>query len=416
MDAFQYRQESLYCEDATLRGIAERFGTPAYVYSAGAILANFRRLAQPLAALEGIAGYSVKANSSLAVLKLLAGAGAGFDVVSGGELALVRCAGAKAGQVVFSGVGKTTEEIDAALAAGILMLNVESAGELELVESRARQRGGEQAPVSIRVNPDVEADTHPYISTGRAIHKFGVPKSEAPALYERAAASACLEVRGLACHIGSQILEVDPFLRAADELLGLARELGSKGIRLEFLDLGGGFGISYGREKPFEFERLFAALGSRFRGSGFRPILEPGRSVVGNAGCLLVRVLYIKENKQKRFIVVDGGMNDLLRPALYGSHHEIWPVERNEGPLRTADVVGPLCETGDFLARKREMPEIMPGDLLAVLDAGAYGYVLASNYNSRPRPAEVLVEGGVPRLIRRRETFDDLMAGELELP
>lgn len=414
MDAFQYCHESLCCEGAALEAIAGRFGTPAYVYSAGAILGNFHRVARPLEAIGGIACYSVKANSSLAVLKLLAEAGVGFDVVSGGELARVCRAGAKAGRVVFSGVGKTAEEVDSALGAGILMLNLESAGELELVESRARARGG-RAPVSIRINPDVEADTHPYISTGRAIHKFGVPKNVAPALYDRAAASPCLEVRGLACHIGSQILDVDPFLRAADEALALARELGSRGIRLEFLDLGGGFGIRYGREKPFEFEQFFAALGSRFRDSGFRPILEPGRSIVGNAGCLLVRVLYVKESEQKRFIVVDGGMNDLLRPALYGSYHEIRPVERRRGPLRPADVVGPLCETGDFLARDRDLPELVPGDLVAVMDVGAYGYVLASNYNSRPRPVEVLVEGGAARLIRRRETVADLMAGETEL-
>ncbi|HEV2380313.1 MAG TPA: diaminopimelate decarboxylase [Terriglobia bacterium] len=411
MTAFRYDDDQLICESTPLVEVALRFGTPTYVYSRAAILENYRRLAKPLAGLAGMACYSVKANSSLAILKLLSESGSGFDVVSGGELARVQRAGARPERVVFSGVGKTVDEIDAALEAGILMLNVESAGELALVEARAQHRGSPPAPISVRVNPDVEADTHPYISTGREIHKFGVPKGEAPALYRRAAASPHLEIRGLACHIGSQILQIEPFLRAADEALALARELGSEAVR--FLDLGGGIGIRYHDEPPFDFDGFFAALERRFRSSGFRPILEPGRSVVAEAGVLLARVLYTKENQQKRFVVVDAGMNDLLRPALYGSYHEIVAVQRRSGPLRSGDVVGPLCETGDFLALDRDLPELSPGDLLAVMSTGAYGYVLASNYNSRPRPAEVLVDGDTSRLIRRRETIEDLIAGEL---
>ncbi|HXJ95740.1 MAG TPA: diaminopimelate decarboxylase [Terriglobia bacterium] len=412
MGTFEYHLGEFACESVPLAHIAEQFGTPAYVYSKLAILTNFGRVAQPLEAIGGLACYSVKANSNLAILKLLAQAGAGFDIVSGGELVRVRRAGASPHRIVFSGVGKTGDEVDAALEAGILMLNVESAGELDLIESRARSRGAARAPVAIRINPDVEADTHPYISTGRTIHKFGVPKDEALALYRRAAASLHLEVRGLACHIGSQILDVDPFLRAADEVLALAAELRSQGISPQYIDLGGGFGVAYSDEDPFAFGRLFEGLATRFANSGFRLILEPGRSVVGDAGVLLMRVLYIKENQQKRFVVVDGGMNDLIRPALYGSYHEILPVERREGPMESADVVGPLCETGDFLARERQMPQLKPGDLLVLLGAGAYGYVLASNYNSRPRPAEILVDGDEARLIRRRESLDDLMAGE----
>jgi diaminopimelate decarboxylase len=417
MGAFEYRSNKLTCEGVPLALIAEQFGTPAYVYSKSAILINFRRVALPLNAMGGKACYSVKANSNLTILKLLADAGAGFDVVSGGELARVKCTAVDPKMIVFSGVGKTREEVDAALDAGILMLNVESGGELDLVESRARQRGAGRAPVAIRVNPDVEADTHPYISTGRTIHKFGVPKMDALALYERAAASPHLEVRGLACHIGSQILEVDPFVRAADEVLALAAELRSHGISPEFIDLGGGFGVPYNEEDPFKFSQLFEALATRFRNSGFKLILEPGRSVVGDAGALLMRVLYVKESGSKRFVIVDGGMNDIIRPALYGSYHEIAPVERLRlsEPTQLADVVGPLCETGDFLARDRPMPDLQPGDLLALLGAGAYGYVLASNYNSRPRPAEILVDGRGPRLIRRREGLDDLMRGEMEL-
>jgi diaminopimelate decarboxylase len=415
MGTFGYHLGELACESVPLARIAEQYGTPAYVYSKLAILTNFCRVAQPLDAMGGLACYSVKANSNLAILKLLAGAGAGFDIVSGGELVRVQRAGASPQRIVFSGVGKTRDEVDAALEARILMLNVESGGELDLIESRARLRGSIRAPVAIRINPDVEADTHPYISTGRTIHKFGVPKEEALALYRLAAESPYLEVRGLACHIGSQILDVEPFLRAADEVLSLAAELGSQGISPQFIDLGGGFGVAYGGEEPFAFRRLFDGLAAHFANRGFCPILEPGRSVVGDAGALLMRVLYIKENQHKRFVVVDGGMNDLIRPALYGSYHEILPVERSEGPMELADVVGPLCETGDFLAREREMPELNPGDLLALFGAGAYGYVLASNYNSRPRPAEILVDGDGARLIRRRENLDELMTGELGL-
>ena len=413
MNGFHYQLDHLTCEAVDLAQVAARFGTPSYVYSQGAILANFRRLCRPLESISGLICYSVKANSSLAILKLLAEAGSGFDIVSGGELARVQRAAADPKHVVFSGVGKTSEEINAALQAGILMLNVESAGELEMIESRVRQGGAGRAPVSIRINPDVEADTHPYISTGRTIHKFGVPKAEAVALYRRAASSPHLEVRGVACHIGSQILDLNPFLRAADEVLDLALGLRSEGIRPEYIDLGGGFGIPYKAELPFEFERLFAALASRFQGSGFRLLIEPGRSIVGGAGVLLTRVLYVKESQEKRFVVVDGGMNDLLRPALYGSYHEILPLAKRPGAPRPADVVGPLCETGDFLARNRDLPEVQPGDFVAVMDAGAYGYALASNYNSRPRPAEILVAGDKARLIRRRETVDDLTAGEL---
>jgi diaminopimelate decarboxylase len=413
MSAFEYRSQKLFCEGMALESLAERFRTPTYIYSRAAILANFDTLRRGLERISPLICYSVKANSNLKILKLLAKAGSGFDIVSGGELARARAAGAEMDKVVYSGVGKMQEEIDAGLAAGILMFNVESAGEFEVIEARARN-AGKRARVSLRINPDVEAHTHPYISTGEVIHKFGVPKDEAIELYRRAAASPHLKVVGAACHIGSQILEVEPFLEALDELLHLAATLRAEGTALGFLDLGGGWGVRYASETPLDAARLMTALGERLAESPYRLILEPGRALVAEAGILLARVLYVKRRATKSFVVVDAGMNDLMRPALYGSYHEILPVEKRGGPPLRADVVGPLCETGDFLAQDRELAEVEPGDLVAIMTAGAYGFVLASNYNSRPRPAEVLVYGANAQLIRPRERVEDLMAGELE--
>jgi diaminopimelate decarboxylase len=411
MAAFHYSSDQLHCEKVAANSLAERFGTPTYVYSRATILGNYRRLARGFSQTPGLICYSVKANSNLRILSLLRDAGAGFDIVSGGELARVLRAGADAERVVFSGVGKTAAEVDAGLAAGILMFNVESAGELEMIEARARVLG-KCASVSVRVNPDVVAETHPYISTGQIIHKFGVPKEEALELYRRAAASEHLKVRGVACHIGSQILEVEPFLKAMEEILSVAEGLTADGIEAEFLDLGGGYGIRYADEAPLPLEQLIDGLAARLCGTTYRLIIEPGRVLVGDAGVLLTRVLYVKRSQQKNFIVVDAGMNDLMRPTLYGSYHEIVPVEQRRAERLTADVVGPLCETGDFLAQDREMPDVRPGDLLAILTVGAYGYVLASNYNTRPRPPEVLVDGNQFELIRPRERLEDLMAGE----
>jgi diaminopimelate decarboxylase len=372
---------------------------------------NFRRLQTGLRDISPLICYSVKANSNLRILSLLQEAGAGFDIVSGGELVRVQKTGAPPECIVFSGVGKTEAEVDAGLAAGILMFNVESAGELDLIEARARV-AGRPAGVSIRVNPDVEADTHPYVATGRVIHKFGVPKAEALMLYRRAATSSHLKVLGVTCHIGSQILSLDPFMKALDEILGVAEQLRTSGIEVKFLDLGGGYGIRYKDEQPLDVALLTRELTARMRGVPYQLILEPGRSLVAEAGVLLTRVLYVKSNEKKSFVIVDAGMNDLIRPSLYRSYHSLVPVELRSEKTVLADVVGPICETGDFLALDRELPEVRPGDLLAVMTVGAYGYVLASNYNSRPRPAEVLVTGSEVQLIRRRETQEDLMAAE----
>jgi len=415
--AFLYRGPHLHCERLPLARLADKFGTPLYVYSATTIRQRYRSFDRAIS-LPHTLCYSVKANSSLALLRRLAEMGAGFDVVSGGELERVlRAAPRAARKVVFSGVGKTAPEMDAALRAGILMFNVESAGELDLLAARAA-RLRRPARVALRVNPDVHADTHPHISTGRLEHKFGVPMAQARALYRRAAREKYLEVAGVSAHIGSQITAVAPFAATARRLADLVRALRADGHRIDYLDLGGGLGIPYrdGREAATVFSAYARAIAQPLRGLRVHLLLEPGRAIVGPAGALLTRVLYLKRNHRRHFLVVDAAMNDLLRPALYDAYHEIVPAEKPTADQRLAtgvfDVVGPICETGDFLARGRRLPTPAPGDLLAVLDTGAYGMSLASNYNSRPLAAEVLVEGARARLIRRRQTVADLLREE----
>ena len=409
---FSYSENDYYCEQVPLADVAHRAGTPAYVYSANTILENYRAYTDAFGELPHTVCYAVKANSSLGVLALLAKAGAGFDIVSGGELFRVLEAGGDPRKVVFSGVGKTREEVDYALRSGIHSFNCESEAELALIDAMA-SRLGVKAGFSIRVNPDVDAVTHPYISTGLSQHKFGIAISEAAGVYERSRQFRSLAAEGVSCHIGSQILDPAPLLEAVDKALALATGLREQGHPIRHLDLGGGLGVAYhGGETAPEIRAYVERLSSRVRASGLGVMVEPGRSIVGPAGVLLTRVLYRKKNGEKEFIIVDAAMNDLIRPSLYRAHHEIVPLRRSPLPPVTADVVGPVCETGDFLARDRVMANAMPGDYLAVCTAGAYGFVQSSNYNSRPRVPEVLVEGAEWRVIRRRETNEDLVRGE----
>ena len=409
---FSYLDNDFYCEQVPLADIAIAAGTPAYVYSSELILSNYRAYHQAFGDIPHRVCYSVKANSSLAILSVLAKAGASFDIVSGGELYRVVRAGGDPATVVFSGVGKTAAEVEYALDRGIHSFNCESEAELALLDSLAARRGV-TAGFAIRVNPDVDATTHPYISTGLSQHKFGIAIDEAALVYERSRQYRNLAAEGVSCHIGSQILDPSPILEAVDKVLGLASTLRSQGHPVKYLDLGGGLGIAYhcGETAP-SIETFIASLGVRVRESGLTVMIEPGRSVVGPAGVLLTRVLYRKRNGAKEFMIVDAAMNDLIRPALYRAHHEIVPLRRNNLPQVTADVVGPVCETGDFLARDRHMANAMPGDYLAVCTAGAYGFAQASNYNSRPRAPEVLVEGSKFRVVRTRETYEDLVRGE----
>ena len=406
----------LHCDDVPLPGLAERLGTPLYVYSASAIRERVRAFDRAFRKVPHTLCYSVKANSNLGILRLLARLGCGFDVVSGGELERVLRADRRAAKkVVFSGVGKTTDEMRAALKAGILLFNVESESELgALAECAARLK--QTARIALRINPDVPANTHPYISTGLHQHKFGLRSSEARGLYARASGSQHLKIAGVSVHIGSQITEVAPFALAMERVAELVGELRSDGHQIDYVDAGGGLGIAYGDEASPEFADHVAAYADALlrplRGLKVHLLLEPGRAIVGAAGALLTRVLYRKHNDGKKFVVVDAAMNDLLRPALYDAYHEIAPVRLDEPPpeqREKLDVVGPVCETGDFFAHGRELPPVHEGDLLAILDAGAYGMALASNYNTRPRPAEVLVDGKSVRIIRRRETMDDLL-------
>jgi diaminopimelate decarboxylase len=410
----------LYCESVSLPKLAEKYGTPLYVYSAATIHERYAAFDRAFRDIPHTICYSVKANSNLSILRLLAKKGCGFDVVSGGELERVLIADKKAARnVVFSGVGKTREELTAALKAGILLFNVESESELwALAECAGRLR--KTAPIALRVNPDVAAETHPYISTGLHKHKFGVPIGDARALYAKASGTRYLKALGVSVHIGSQITDPTPFGEAMVRVADLVRELRSDGHSIDYVDAGGGLGISYDKSNAAEFpaqvDTYARLLAAPLRELEVRLLLEPGRSIVGPAGILLTSVVYKKANGGKRFLVVDAAMNDLIRPALYGAHHEIMPVTlRAESAEKreVADVVGPVCETGDFFARDRTLPVVEEGDLLAILDAGAYGMVLASNYNTRPRPAEVLVAGKSAKVIRRREKVPDLLRAEL---
>lgn len=405
-------QPALFCESVALERLAASHGTPLYVYSAAMIRERIRAFAHAFRSVPHTLCYSVKANSSLAILRLIARAGAGFDVVSGGELERVlRVDGHAAKRVVFSGVGKTVPEMELALRAGILLFNIESASELEaLAETAARVK--RQAAIAVRVNPDVSAKTHPYISTGLHEHKFGVPIPEAGTLYSKAAKQPYLKVAGVSVHIGSQITDVSSFAAALERVAGLVRTLRTEGHDIRYVDAGGGLGISYEGAAENFAQRISAyarAVLKPLRRSNVHLLLEPGRSIVGPAGVLLTRVIYRKTNNSRRFLIVDAAMNDLLRPSLYRAYHEIVPVTRSAEDTETTDVVGPICETGDFFARDRELPVVREGDLLAILDTGAYGAVLGSNYNTRGKPAEVLVDGAKARVIRDRESVRDQM-------
>jgi len=411
MHHFHHRDGELYAEEVPLRLIAERVGTPCYVYSLATLRRHYRVFDEAFAALPHLICFSVKANSNLAVLRAFAREGSGFDIVSRGELFRALKAGADPAKIVFSGVGKRRDEVAAALSAGILLFNVESPGELELINAVAAQQGC-AAPVALRVNPDVDPQTHPYISTGLKQSKFGIHIQRSIEDYRRARHLEHVNVIGVDCHIGSQLTTVPPFVDALQRIRTLVERLQDEGMRIRYLDMGGGLGITYNDEKPPAPHEYAAAITEELRGLDVTLVLEPGRVIVGNAGVLLTRILYLKSTDEKNFVVVDGGMNDLIRPALYGSYQAIQPVRQRNGQRFTADVVGPVCESGDFFAKDRQLPAVEPGDLLAVMSAGAYGFVMASNYNTRPRPAEVLVDGNALHVVRERETLDDLVRGE----
>ncbi len=419
MSSFALKNGVLHVESVALPAIAERFGTPAYVYSRAALTASLREFQDVLTAhpagQDALVCYAVKANSNLAILNLFARLGAGFDIVSGGELQRVLAAGADPKKVVFSGVGKTAAEMKLALDAGIFCFNIESIPELERLNEVAGQCG-KQAPISLRVNPNVDPKTHPYISTGLKEAKFGVAYEHALDLYRRATALPHIAVAGIDCHIGSQLLDPSPFVEALERILALIDQLASEGIKLHHIDLGGGLGIKYKAEQvqPTVASYLNPLL-DKLQGRGLQVVLEPGRRLVGNAGLLLTKIEYLKEGEGKNFAIIDAAMNDLMRPALYEAWHDIHPVVPRTGDAREYDVVGPVCETGDFLGQARPLC-VQPGDLLAVMSAGAYGMAMASNYNTRPRAVEVMVDGDAVHVIRQRETVAQLYTGEQVLP
>jgi diaminopimelate decarboxylase len=414
LDYFSYQNNSLFAEDCDVAKLAKTHGTPLYIYSRATLERHWHAFNNAVADHPHLICYAVKANSNLAVLNVLARLGSGFDIVSGGELSRVLQAGGDPKKVVFSGVGKTVAEMEQALNIGIYCFNVESSAELEQLNDVAG-RLGKVATVSLRINPDVDAGTHPYISTGLKENKFGIAMDEAEVVFARAAQLAHLHVKGVDCHIGSQLTEIKPFLDAMDRMLALIDRLGELGIEIKHFDVGGGLGVTYNAETPPHPDAYAAALLERLNGRKLTLIFEPGRAIAANAGIFVTQVLYLKENSDKRFAIVDGAMNDLIRPSLYSAWQNIIPVQQNDAPTFAYDIVGPVCETGDFLGKDRQLA-VKTGDFLAVRSSGAYGFAMASNYNSRPRVAEIMVDGGDDFVVRQRETLQQLWQGEHLLP
>lgn len=414
MDHFNYQGAFLHAEEVSIADIAEQCGTPCFIYSRATLERHYRVYSEALAKCSHLVCFAVKANSNLAVLNVLARLGAGFDIVSGGELDRVLAAGGDANKVIFSGLGKTAKEIRRALDVGIYCFNVESESELERINEVAQAKGI-IAPISIRVNPDVDAGTHPYISTGLKENKFGIPATEALLVYRRAASMPGIKITGIDFHIGSQLTSIDPFLQAVDRLLDMVDQLAIEGIEVKHFDIGGGLGVPYSNEKPPHPSDFLEAILLRFAGRNLEILVEPGRSIAANAGIFVTRVEYIKSNGHKNFAIVDGAMNDLIRPALYGAWQEIIPVEIKNSPKTTYDVVGPICESSDFLGKERAL-NIEAGDLLTVRSAGAYGFVMSSNYNTRPRAPEIMVDGSQVFIVRERESIANLFASETLLP
>jgi diaminopimelate decarboxylase len=411
MHFFEYKNGQLHCEGVPIHQIEEKVGTPFYLYSYNTLVRHFTVFDNAFGEIPHLVCYSAKANSNLALIRLFTNLGGGVDVVSGGELYRALKGGADPQKVVFSGVGKRADEIEYALETGILMFNVESFQELQAIDEVAG-RIGKKASISIRVNPDIDAKTHPYISTGLRQNKFGIDILRAPMAYRMASQSPNLKVIGIDCHLGSQIIEAEPFMEGLRKLKSLVEDLRNEGMKIQYLDLGGGLGITYEDEEPPDPVEYASTILEEIKGFGCTLILEPGRVIVGNAGVLVSRVLYTKENEEKRFVIVDAGMNDLVRPSYYGSYHHILPVNEEEREEIVADVVGPICESSDFLAKGRRMPRVEPGELIAVMSAGAYGFSMSTNYNSRPRVAEVLVRDDQMFVIRQREDYEDLVRGE----
>lgn len=414
MDYFNYRGNTLFAEDVAVADIARQYGTPCYIYSRATLERHYHAYEEAMGDSPHLICFAVKANSNLAVLNVLARLGSGFDIVSGGELERVLAAGGDPKKVIFSGLGKTEAEIRHGLEAGIHCFNIESEAELDRIDAVA-QRAGKRAPISVRVNPDVDAGTHPYISTGLKENKFGIASDQALAVYRRAAGMAGIEIVGIDCHIGSQLTTTEPFLHAIDRLLAMVDQLAAEGIQLSHFDMGGGLGVNYDKETPPHPIELMKEVRARLEGRSLTLLVEPGRSISANAGIFVTRVEFLKCNEHKNFAIVDGAMNDLLRPALYSAWQAIIPAEKKFGPEKIYDVVGPVCESADFLGKERSL-DVEAGDLLAVRTAGAYGFVMSSNYNSRPRVPEIMVDGANTYLVRQREVLADLLQLESLLP